>query len=98
MGYTTKFSRSLKITPALSQSQVAYLQRFAEIRHVSHDVTFLESDSRIRDPLREAVGLPLGEAGTYFVGTFDHDGLLEEITQGLEIDPYYLTPESSPAC
>ena len=97
MGYCVKFSRCLKISPPLSKEQVAYLQRFSEIRHVYHHSHFLETNSKVHDPLREAVGLPVGKNGAYFVGYFEHEGLSEAKAQGIEIDSYYQDPESIPS-
>lgn len=44
---------------------VAYLNKFSETRRMKRDVTVLAA---MPDPLREAVGLPLGTEGEYFVG------------------------------
>jgi hypothetical protein len=58
-----------KITPPLQANHLAYLERFSQVRHMKRDVLLLE---KMRDPLREAVGLPLGLEGAYYVaGTED---------------------------
>jgi hypothetical protein len=66
MGYTTEFSGSFEITPALTPEQVAYLQAFNETRRMGRDARKLKS---FADPKRKAVKLPLGPQGAYFVGS-----------------------------
>jgi len=68
MGYTTDFYGEFDITPALKPEHRAYLAQFAEIRHMRRDNAKLEGKP---DPLREAVGLPLGVEGEFYVGTKD---------------------------
>jgi len=53
-----------QINPPLQAIYLAYLDRFHRIRHVKWDTTILE---KLKDPLREAVGLPLGLEGVYYV-------------------------------
>jgi hypothetical protein len=65
MGYTTSFDGAFICTPALNPDQVAYLRKFSENRRMGLKVDELHS---IPDPLREAVGLPVGVEGGYFVG------------------------------
>ena len=64
MGYTTTFTGKFKVTPALDQDQINYLKKFSETRRMQRDNNVLMNMS---DPLREAVGLGLGEQGEYFV-------------------------------
>jgi hypothetical protein len=64
MGYTTNFEGEFTIEPALTKEQAAYLTRFSETRRMKRDADIADN---IRDPLREAVGLPVGEDGAYFV-------------------------------
>lgn len=64
MGYTTYFSGQFAITPPLSKEQVDYLVAFSEQRRMTLNLKVIES---IPDPKREAVGLPIGEQGCYFV-------------------------------
>lgn len=66
MGYTTDFDGAWAIVPPLTEEHRAYLTQFAEIRHMARDNVKLAS---MPDPLREAVGLPLGVEGEYYVGT-----------------------------
>lgn len=65
MGYTTDFSGSFEVTPALNPAQVAYLQAFNNTRRMVRDKKITETRP---DPVREAVGLPVGAQGGYFVG------------------------------
>lgn len=68
MGYTTEFSGRLKATPALNKDQVAYVNALASTRRMGRDVEKLQ---KMPDPLREAVGLPLGVEGEFCVGGKD---------------------------
>lgn len=65
MGYTTDFRGSFNITPPLTFEQVAYLIQFAKTRRMKRDA---EKTATRPDILREAVGLPVGVDGAYFVG------------------------------
>ena len=62
---------AILVTPPLDPAQVAYLRRFAEVRHVARDPSMLED---VADPLREAVGLPLGPEAQYALVGADLDG------------------------
>lgn len=68
MGYTTEFSGGWTVTPPLKPEHLAYLKQFAEIRHMRRDADKAEL---LPDPLRLAVGLPIGFEGAYYVGTAD---------------------------
>lgn len=63
MGYTTKFTGRFVCTPALNNDQVAYLTALSETRRMQR-----KGASKLPDPLRHAVGLPLGVEDEYFVG------------------------------
>lgn len=65
MGYTTAFDGYFTVSPAMRPEHVAYLNKFSETRRMKRDVTVLAA---MPDPIREAVGLPLGDEGEYFVG------------------------------
>ena len=65
MGYTTEFTGYMKIDPPLNPEQVSYINKFSGTRRMKRDP---DKASQIPDPLREAVGLPIGEDGCYFVG------------------------------
>ena len=70
MGYTTDFTGEFTITPPLSADQVAYLKAFASSRRMKRNPDLA---AKLPDPLREAVGLPIGEEGAYFVGAADEN-------------------------
>ena len=76
MGYTTDFNGSFNLTPALNEQQAAYLHKFAEVRHMQRHVDIC---SKINDPIREAVNLPIGDEAEYFVndsGRFDDKSII----------------------
>lgn len=64
MGYTTNFEGTFRLDNRLFDTQVLYLLEFSGTRRMKRDVTLLQD---IPDPAREAVGLPLGKDGCYFV-------------------------------
>lgn len=65
MGYSTSFDGSFDVTPALTDAQIVYLRAFSETRRMSRDPAIAAT---FPDPKREAVGLPIGPQGAYFVG------------------------------
>jgi hypothetical protein len=65
MGYTTDFSGNFSLNKPLLASHSAYLLKFAETRRMARNQTIA---SALPDPIREAVGLPIGKQGAYFVG------------------------------
>lgn len=65
MGYHTDLNGKFEIDPPLDRDQVAYLQKFSQTRRVKRDESKLKN---VVDPLREAVGLPIGEDGEFYVG------------------------------
>ncbi len=66
MGYTTRFDGAFAIAPPLNAAQRDYLINFSEIERRAWPV---EALADVPDPLREAVGLPLGEHGMFFLGS-----------------------------
>lgn len=70
MGYTTDFSGEFNLDSPLTDEQIAYLVRFAASRRMKRDA---EIAAKFADPLREAVGLPLGEEGGFYIGTEESD-------------------------
>ncbi|MFC1706647.1 hypothetical protein ACFL59_07480 [Planctomycetota bacterium] len=64
MGYTTEFVGEFAVEPPLAGVHYAYLERFCRTRRMKREPKTLEA---MRDPLREAVGLPVGTDGEYFV-------------------------------
>ena len=79
MGYTTDFSGQLTIEPPLTQEQVQYINKFSDTRRMKRDPDKL---AHMPDPIREAVSLPLGVDGGYYVGSTrqfgqDRDAVIE---------------------
>lgn len=71
MGYHTDFYGSFSIDPPLEPEQTAYLNAFSRTRRVQRDETVAAG---LPDPIRQAVGLPTGHQGEYFVGASGHMG------------------------
>lgn len=69
MGYTTNFSGEFSISPPLSSAHRAYLQAFSDIRHMDRNEFKLAVPGEFPDPIREAVHLPVGVHGEYYVGS-----------------------------
>ena len=65
MGYTTEFSGKCRLNPALTPAQVKYINQFSGTRRMKRDA---DKAGAMADPVREAVGLPVGEDGEFFVG------------------------------
>jgi len=65
MGYSTTFTGELILSKPLTQDQAAYLRAFSDTRRMSRDV---KVHKKMKDPLREAVGLPIGDESGYYVG------------------------------
>jgi hypothetical protein len=71
MGYTTDFWGEFKLDKKLTPEHAAYLRKFNDTRRMQRDA---EKTAKRPDPVREAVGLPVGIEGGYFVGAGDHAG------------------------
>lgn len=65
MGYTTDFKGQFTLNKPLRPEHAAYLRAFAETRRMKRNQ---DKASTMPDPRREAVGLPIGVEGGYFVG------------------------------
>lgn len=65
MGYDTYFTGELVMSRRLTEPEHEYLSAFLDTAHYARDTSKLEG---IPDPLREAVGLPLGDQGCFFMG------------------------------
>lgn len=70
MGYHTSFKGQFQLNKVLCPEHKAYLLRFSEIRHMALNEEQLRF---IPDPLRMAVGLPLGKNGMYFTGMIEDE-------------------------
>jgi len=64
VGYTTEFDGRFNLDKPLTEAHAAYLRALAETRRMKRNP---ELCAKRPDPLREAVGLPVGEEGEYFV-------------------------------
>lgn len=65
MGYTTDFEGNFDLNKQLSAEHSQYLRQFSETRRMARDAKKAE---KMPDPVRLAVGLPIGPEGAYFVG------------------------------
>ncbi len=65
MGYTTSFEGKFNLDKPLSPNHRGYLKKFNETRRMGRDSV---KAAALPDPLRLAVGLPIGTQGAYFVG------------------------------
>jgi hypothetical protein len=65
VGYTTNFEGAFEITPTLAPEHAAYLRAFSETRRMKRDASKV---AQYDDDSRRLVGLPIGNAGEYFVG------------------------------
>ena len=68
MGYNTDFTGQFCFTKPLKPEHEAYLRRFCTMHHIALDEEKLRA---YPDPLREAVGLPLGKDCMYFTGIYE---------------------------
>ena len=65
MGYTTEFQGEFNLDQPLTVEQIAYLKAFNETRRMKRNADLTKDRP---DPIREAVGLPVGLDGGFFVG------------------------------
>lgn len=75
MGYHTDFAGSFELDQPLTAAQVAYLQAFNRTRRMQRDTVVAAT---FPDPVRKAVGLPIGVAGGYYVGNTKNCGQEED--------------------
>jgi hypothetical protein len=76
MGYTTDFSGAFDVTPPLTASHAAYLNKFSETRRMKRIGSEEGIGNRLADPdfqgeegdIRKVVDLPWGVDGEFFVG------------------------------
>jgi hypothetical protein len=71
MGYYTFLNGEFTLDKPLTPEQTAYLKQFVETRRMKRDP---EKAEKLPDPLRIAVGLPIGDDGEFFVGGTGHAG------------------------
>lgn len=75
MGYTTDFTGRFDLDRPLATEHAAYLAKFSDTRRMQRDAT---KTAKRPDPVRAAVGLPVGDDGGYFVGAIGFAGMDEE--------------------
>lgn len=71
MGYHTEFEGHFKIHPPLQAEQIEYINTFSQTRRMCRDANLAKM---LPDPIREAVGLPIGQEGEFFVGATGYMG------------------------
>ncbi len=71
MGYTTDFSGEFKLDKPLLEKHAAYLEKFANTRRMKRKAAVV---AKLPDPVRIAVGLPVGNEGEFFVGGVGYAG------------------------
>lgn len=72
MGYTTYYSGELTLNKPITSEHRVYLERFAYVRHCKRDEAKLARGRQGQvpphpDPVRVAVGLPVGKEGCFYV-------------------------------
>lgn len=72
MGYHTDFEGQFNLDRPLTPEHAAYLAAFSNTRRMARDPA---ETLKLYDPVREAVGLPVGPEGSFYVGEMS-DGLL----------------------
>jgi hypothetical protein len=65
MGYTTNFKGKFEFNKPLAPEHSKYLMQLTDTRRMQRDPKKAE---KLIDPIRQAVGLPIGLEGEYFVG------------------------------
>lgn len=65
MGYTTDFEGAFELDRPLTPKHKEYLERFSETRRMTRDSN---TAKKLPDPIREAVGLPIGVDAGFFIG------------------------------
>ena len=88
MGYHTSFEGQFDLDKELKPEHIAYLEAFANTRRMKRDPSKAEA---LADPIREAVGLPIGPEGAYFVGGDGFRGQDESIVN------HNLPPQGQPS-
>lgn len=89
MGYTTDFDGKFDLDKPLTEAHRAYLVKFNETRRMRRNPSLT---SKRADPVREAVGLPVGPEGAYFVGEGGYAGQ----DNGPDVTDHNEAPEGQP--
>lgn len=103
MGYSTWFEGQFHLSHPLALPHKHYLQAFSAVRHVTWNAELLEQMEE--DPLRLAVGLPIGEEGQYFTGQvamtlsyYDHPALVPKVSRPRSAFPHLPYPLPGEDC
>lgn len=75
MGYTTNFRGHFTLDTPLTTEQGDYLRMFCDTRRMKRDK---DVAATLKDPLRVAVGLPLGPDACYYVGLGEDHGQISD--------------------
>lgn len=77
MGYSTDFFGKFHLDCPLTKEQNTYLTKFGASQRMKRNPEILKG---MPDPLREAVGLPIGEDGEFFVGEGSDESIKDQYT------------------
>jgi hypothetical protein len=91
MGYTTDFSGKFKLNKQLTLEHSTYLKAFSETRRMCRNAALV---AELPDHRREAVGLPVGPDGGYYVGAIDLNN--KDICAGQDFKSPNVTNSNSP--
>ena len=91
MGYDTSFDGVFKLDKPLTPEHRAYLEAFAGTRRMQRNA---DKTATMPDSVREAVGLPVGDEGCYYVGMHDDGGFGQTTTP--DITDYNKEPKGQP--
>ena len=89
MGYDTTFDGVFKLDKPLATEHALYLKKFSETRRMRRDST---KAAELSDPVREAVGLEIGNQGEFYVGA---DGFMGQDRDESILD-YNYPPSTQP--
>src|SRR5687768_3876981 len=71
MSMRAQFEGAFLLDKPLTEQHRAYLEKFCHVRHMKRYEELLTKEP---DPLREAVGLPVGSEGAYYTGSTEFGG------------------------
>jgi hypothetical protein len=90
MGYTTQFQGEFALDKPLSKEHLAYLKAFSRSRRMTMDEKWAAT---MPDPVRDAVGLPVGADGKFCV--WDADGMYNKYPDDISNYIRYNKPPST---
>lgn len=89
MGYTTDFIGNLSFDKPVDKNHEEYINQFSNTRRMQRNEALCETRP---DPIRKAVGLPVGEQGEFYVGETGFAGQ----DHGVDVVNYNCPPDSQP--